>query len=231
MSREQMLREASNVFCEFLEVAVHTLLYTRGVYPPEIFERRRKYNIPVRQSRYKELNQYISGAVQGAHFWMVKGVLEKVVLCIEDKSTGRKLERFVWEIDFDMAASPALSTSSRVLTEPKNQEELEDALRQVLLKISVSDSLLPPQKRKDVRKITQQAAVVFPRRPTALNITYIFLKCSVSPIWHQCPARTAPYSHTRFRRRITADQKPLAVGAGNIQPLRSHGGAPIRCRQ
>eukprot|EP00291_Cryptomonas_curvata_P028860 CAMPEP_0172209014 /NCGR_PEP_ID=MMETSP1050-20130122/34846_1 /TAXON_ID=233186 /ORGANISM="Cryptomonas curvata, Strain CCAP979/52" /LENGTH=340 /DNA_ID=CAMNT_0012888777 /DNA_START=390 /DNA_END=1415 /DNA_ORIENTATION=+ len=116
-----------------------------------------------------------------------------------------------------MAASPALSTSSRVLTEPKNQEELEDALRQVLLKISVSDSLLPPQKRKDVRKITQQAAVVFPRRPTALNITYIFLKCSVSPIWHQCPARTAPYSHTRFRRRITADQKPLAVGAGNIQ--------------
>jgi hypothetical protein len=36
-----MLREASSVFCEFLEVAVHTLLYSRGVYPPEIFERRR----------------------------------------------------------------------------------------------------------------------------------------------------------------------------------------------
>ena len=33
----------------------------------------RKYNIPVRQSRYKELNTYISGAVQGVQFWMMKG--------------------------------------------------------------------------------------------------------------------------------------------------------------
>jgi hypothetical protein len=95
------------------------------------------------------------------HDFFQIGVLEKVVLCIEDKATGRKLERFVWEIDFDMAASPGLSAaSSRVLTEPRNQEELEDALRQVLLKISVSDSLLPPQKRKDVRKKTSQAAVI-----------------------------------------------------------------------
>ena len=36
-----MLRESASVFCEFLEVATHTLLYSRGVYPAEIFERRR----------------------------------------------------------------------------------------------------------------------------------------------------------------------------------------------
>ena len=41
MSREQMLKEASGAFCEFLEVAIHTLLYARGVYPAEIFERKR----------------------------------------------------------------------------------------------------------------------------------------------------------------------------------------------
>eukprot|EP00961_Rhodomonas_salina_P073691 990379-Rhodomonas_salina.1 len=62
-SREALLRDVSAVFCEFLEAATHTLLYIRNVYPPEIFDRRRKYNVPVRQSRHKELNDYISGAI------------------------------------------------------------------------------------------------------------------------------------------------------------------------
>jgi hypothetical protein len=117
---------------------------------------------------------------------LLVGVLEKVVLCLEDKATGRKLERFVWEVDFDMAASPGLSaTGSRVMTEPRNQEELEDALRQVLLKISVSDSLLPPQKRKDVSKSLQPLAL-----PRALH--------RITHIW-----------------RGATDQEPWA-GAGNV---------------
>jgi hypothetical protein len=128
------------------------------------------------------------------------GVLEKVVLCIEDKATGRKLERFVWEIDFDMTASPALSaTSSRVLTEPRNQEELEDALRQVLLKISVSDSLLPPQKRKDVSKFPVQSAILLTMQPSALiSITSISMKFSVCTHQHSLPRLLRHVAHKRL---------------------------------
>ena len=61
------------------------------------------------------------------------GLLEKVVLCVEEISTGIRLEQFVWEIYFDLAVSPGCPAGSfsRVHTEPKSQEELEDALRQV----------------------------------------------------------------------------------------------------
>ena len=34
-------RDVSRVFCEFLEVAIHQILFVRGVYPAEIFERKR----------------------------------------------------------------------------------------------------------------------------------------------------------------------------------------------
>ena len=34
-------RDVSRVFCEFLEVAVHQILFIRGVYPAELFERKR----------------------------------------------------------------------------------------------------------------------------------------------------------------------------------------------
>ena len=47
-----------------VEVAIHTILYVRQVYPAEIFVRRKKYNTPVFQSRHPALNEYISGAVK-----------------------------------------------------------------------------------------------------------------------------------------------------------------------
>ncbi len=96
LSAQQRRRDVSRVLCEFLEVAVHQILFARAVYPAELFERkrydspacapaarpvpatagpslawrfltclplrRRKYNVPVRQSRHKELNDYIANA-------------------------------------------------------------------------------------------------------------------------------------------------------------------------
>ncbi|CAN0564148.1 unnamed protein product, partial [Ectocarpus sp. 12 AP-2014] len=45
---------------EFLEAATHSLLHSRRAYPQDIFERRRKYGVPVWMSRHPELNAYIS---------------------------------------------------------------------------------------------------------------------------------------------------------------------------
>jgi mitotic spindle assembly checkpoint protein MAD2B len=38
---------AANILCEFLEVAIHLILYMREIYPAGIFEKRKKYNVPV----------------------------------------------------------------------------------------------------------------------------------------------------------------------------------------
>ena len=47
-----------------VEVAIHTILYVRQVYPADIFVRRKKYDTPVFQSRHPSLNEYISGAAK-----------------------------------------------------------------------------------------------------------------------------------------------------------------------
>lgn len=47
-----------------VEVAIHTILYVRQVYPADIFVRRKKYDTPVFQSRHPALNEYISGVVK-----------------------------------------------------------------------------------------------------------------------------------------------------------------------
>jgi hypothetical protein len=47
-----------------VEVAIHTILYVRQVYPAEVFVRRKKYETPVYQSRHPGLNEYIAGAIK-----------------------------------------------------------------------------------------------------------------------------------------------------------------------
>ncbi|KAI0068152.1 DNA-binding protein [Artomyces pyxidatus] len=82
---------------EFIEVAVHTILYVRQIYPAELFIRRKKYDTPVFQSRHPGLNEYISGAVKAVAEELAQGNVDKVVVVIKDKEEVA-LERFIFSI-------------------------------------------------------------------------------------------------------------------------------------
>ncbi|RXW19166.1 hypothetical protein EST38_g6690 [Candolleomyces aberdarensis] len=83
---------------DFIEVAVHTILYVRQVYPAELFIRRKKYDTPVFQSRHPALNEYISGAIKALSEEMHQGTVEKVVVVIKNKEHVA-LERFIFAIE------------------------------------------------------------------------------------------------------------------------------------
>ncbi|KAF8640991.1 hypothetical protein AX17_000636 [Amanita inopinata Kibby_2008] len=83
---------------EFIEVAIHTILYVRQVYPPDLFVRRKKYDTPVFQSRHPALNEYIAGAVKAVGEEIALGSVDKVVVVIKDKEHVA-LERFIFSIE------------------------------------------------------------------------------------------------------------------------------------
>ncbi|KAJ3556520.1 hypothetical protein NM688_g1985 [Phlebia brevispora] len=83
---------------EFIEVAIHTILYVRQIYPAELFVRRKKYNTPVFQSRHPALNEYISGAVRAIGEELTSGNVDKVVIIIKTKDDVA-LERFVFAVE------------------------------------------------------------------------------------------------------------------------------------
>mmetsp|Transcript_63940 Transcript_63940/g.151239 ORF Transcript_63940/g.151239 Transcript_63940/m.151239 type:complete len:189 (-) Transcript_63940:576-1142(-) len=123
------LSDTGVVLRDFLEVAIHSILFVREIYPADLFQRCRKYGVPVRQSRHPSLNQYIADAVESVSEWVKLGCLDKFVLEIRD-STGAVTERFVFSIStFD----PAASVDVRAL---------ESTLRAFLLKINVSEAML-----------------------------------------------------------------------------------------
>ncbi|KAJ6520023.1 DNA-binding protein [Mycena sanguinolenta] len=83
---------------EFIEVAIHQILYVRQIYPADLFIRRKKYDTPVFQSRHPALNDYISGAVKAIGEQLLTGNVENVVVVIKDKEEVA-LERFLFSIE------------------------------------------------------------------------------------------------------------------------------------
>jgi len=56
--------------------------YNRGVYPSAVFERRRKYDVPVFMSRHPDLNLYIHEVLQAAGGMLMEGSIDKIVLTL-----------------------------------------------------------------------------------------------------------------------------------------------------
>jgi len=131
-----LLAVAAGVLCEFLEVAFHLILYVREVYPAVVFERRKKYNVPVQMCCHPDLNQYILDVLQTIKPLLEKNEVQRVTLVISNKEFS-PVERFVFEIGTleDKSASP--SDDSFLL-------HTEKSLRAFLLKINSCDALLRP---------------------------------------------------------------------------------------
>jgi len=100
MSEDRTLtfNETVRGIAEFIEVAIHTILYVRQVYPPDIFIRRKKYETPVYQSRHPALNEYITGAVKAVRDELEQGNVEKIIVVIKDKNQAA-LERFIFSVE------------------------------------------------------------------------------------------------------------------------------------
>ncbi|XP_071509386.1 mitotic spindle assembly checkpoint protein MAD2B-like, partial [Diadema antillarum] len=145
---------SADILCEFLEIAVHQILYIRDLYPPGIFERRQKYNIPVQLSRHPELNQYITDAVLGIKPHVVKNEVQCVSVVLLSPSS-QPVERFVFEI-----TPPAEKKLEGV---DDKLQRLEQSLRAFVLRLNTCDAMLqklPPDCTFSVLVYTKGSATM-----------------------------------------------------------------------
>ncbi|EPT01532.1 hypothetical protein FOMPIDRAFT_1059716 [Fomitopsis schrenkii] len=124
---------------EFIEVAIHTILYVRQVYPVELFFRRKKYDAVVFQSRHPALNEYISGAVKAIEDELTLGTLDKVVVVIKNKEEVA-LERFIFALD-SLVSVESFNRDTSV-EEAMTPRSLGQYFRSFLVKLSMIEAQL-----------------------------------------------------------------------------------------
>lgn len=119
----------ARILVEFLEVAITSVVFLKGVYPSDAFERRRYMNVVVQRARHPQLRDYIHSAVSGLLPFIQKGLVERVAV-IFFNADNIPLERFIFKLVMDQ------SCGSKV-----EEGDLEFSLRSFLVKLSVSEGL------------------------------------------------------------------------------------------
>ncbi|KAK0250289.1 Mitotic spindle checkpoint component mad2 [Friedmanniomyces endolithicus] len=93
------LKGSSKTVVEFFDYACNTILFQRGVYPPEDFTTVKKYGLNMMTSCDDQVKAYIKKIMSQLSRWMQKAKISKLVVVITSKETGEHVER--WQFDVD----------------------------------------------------------------------------------------------------------------------------------
>lgn len=89
-----------DITVEFLAVAFHNILYYSSVYPPSIFDMRKKYGIIVYRAKHPEVNQYIDLCLKSVAECLKSGTLKRVEFALTDERYN-PLAKYVFDFDKD----------------------------------------------------------------------------------------------------------------------------------
>ena len=69
------LKGSTAIVTEFFGYAVNSILYQRGIYPPETFERKQKYGVGILVTTDDGLKTYLVSVLQQINDWMMTRAL------------------------------------------------------------------------------------------------------------------------------------------------------------
>ncbi|KAI8068001.1 DNA-binding protein [Gongronella butleri] len=126
---------AADIVVQFFECSLHSILYQRGVYPPEDFHVVKKFGINVLKSLDDDVNNYLDEILNQLNTWLKTNTLNKFVLVIKSKDTQEIVER--WQ--FDIKAIPPGDAIAHDMS--KCTKEIQAILRQITASVSFLPTL------------------------------------------------------------------------------------------
>ena len=110
-STEITLRGSTEIVTEFFGYSINSILYQRGIYPPESFTRVQKYGLPMQVTADEGLSTYLNQVLSQLASWLMGGEVQKVVIVICGVNSGETLERWAFNVETDKAVASGSGTS------------------------------------------------------------------------------------------------------------------------
>mmetsp|Transcript_7202 Transcript_7202/g.8268 ORF Transcript_7202/g.8268 Transcript_7202/m.8268 type:complete len:228 (+) Transcript_7202:173-856(+) len=84
---------------KFVSISLQHYLYSRQVYPSQIFKTEMHYNCLVFLSRHEDLTKYIEDHTRHVFGWAKQGKVETFTVCLREEGSARVVERLVYKIE------------------------------------------------------------------------------------------------------------------------------------
>ena len=117
--------------------AVNSVLWQRGIYPEDTFERKHEYDTVLQVTKDSKLKDYLSNVLGQVEAWAAKGTLQQLVLVIAKIDTQEPLERWVFNVETDKSAL------KEGVVKEKSRKELRMEIGSIMRQITSSVTFLP----------------------------------------------------------------------------------------
>ena len=115
---------------------INHILYQRGIYPAETFERVQNYGMTMFKTTDAGLNAYLENVLRQLTSWLSNSAVQKLVVVISSQETSEPLERWVFDVHADKSIGPEDRAA-------KSQKEVKAEIAALCRQISASVSFLP----------------------------------------------------------------------------------------
>lgn len=131
------LKGSTQIVAEFFGYGINTILFQRGVYPPESFGRQQKYGLPIMVTTDEGLKDYLNSVLRQIADWLMAKTIQKLVVVITGVETKETLERWVFDVECE-------KTTTEGGTAPeKSEKEITSEIQAIIRQITSSVSFLP----------------------------------------------------------------------------------------
>ena len=140
------LKGSAELVKEYLLYGVNSILYQRGIYPPETFEPVEHFGLFVLMSTDEKIKGFLDTVLGQIQEWLVQRKVQKVTLVITNVNTKEVLEKWEFKVDYEGPTSNGASdTTSNGLPKvgTKDAKAIQKEIREVIRQITGTVSFLP----------------------------------------------------------------------------------------
>ncbi|CAE7706627.1 mad2l1-1, partial [Symbiodinium microadriaticum] len=135
------LRGSTEIVTEFFEYSVNSILYQRGIYPPESFKKVAKYGLAMMLTTDEALAAYLTNIMTQLHEWLMTDRVRKLVLVVKGVESKETLERWVFNCESTSVTSENCDITQ--VQSSKSQKEITQEIQAVVGQITASVTFLP----------------------------------------------------------------------------------------
>ncbi|XP_076281901.1 mitotic arrest deficient 2 [Lasioglossum baleicum] len=140
------LKGSAELVKQYLLYGVNSILYQRGIYPPETFEPAEHFGLFILMSTDDKIKSFFDSVLGQIQEWLVQRKVQKVTLVITNVNTKEVLEKWDFKVDYEgQTANGAKDNVSSSLPDvgSKDATTIQKEIREVIRQITGTVSFLP----------------------------------------------------------------------------------------
>ena len=130
------LRGSVDLVQEFFEYAINSILYQRGIYPPEEFRRVAKYGLSMMVASDDGLQIYLKKILAQLKTWLEEGDVQRLVVVVTGVETNETLERWTFAVN-------ACDTENAAPSNAGDVKAITKQIQAIIRQITASVTFLP----------------------------------------------------------------------------------------